>query len=133
MIDPHHRSARWTLETVPERFWARIDVAAGDSDRFLASLGELDAEGHYELIDQFSGLATALVVPRFDELPEAIREQDILKTEELADCVISQGREAYVAVLREPARFPEVRTRPNYCGCVVESCMARFGSYRARE
>lgn len=122
----------WTIETVPQAFWDRIQGAGGDVRTFKESLANLSEADMREVVAQYDGLSETLVTRGFDRFPADLHEELTETLEEIADWVITQGRAFYEDVLANPEKFPrrnQIR-RPIFAGAVIEEYTRRFGPWR---
>jgi hypothetical protein len=123
---------KWTIETVPQGFWDRIEGAGRDVRKFKDSLSPLSRDELREMVAQYGGLSRSLVRRGYHRFPAEAREALTEVLEELANWVITQGRAYYQEVLEHPERFPtrsQIR-RPIFAGAIIEEYTRRFGPWR---
>jgi hypothetical protein len=122
----------WTIDTVPQAFWDRIENAGGDVRKFKESLAALAQDELREMVAQYDGLSKTLVVSGLRRFPEDVREEPTQTLEEIANWVITQGRAFYRDVLEHPEKFPrrnQIR-RPIFAGAIIEEYTRRFGPWQ---
>ena len=122
----------WTIATVPQAFWDRIENAGRDVRKFKESLAALGENELREVVAQYDGLSKALVVGGIGRFPEDVREEPTETLEEIANWVITQGRSFYQDVLEHPEKFPrrqQIR-RPIFAGAIIEEYTRRFGPWQ---
>ena len=122
----------WTIATVPQAFWDRIEGAGGDIRKFKESLATLTQDELREMVAQYDGLSKTLVVSGIRQFPEDVREEQTETLEEIANWVITQGRAFYQDVLEHPDKFPrrnQIR-RPIFAGAIIAEYTRRFGPWQ---
>lgn len=123
----------WTFDSVPLEFWKRIEQANGDIEQFKDILNKLSEPELRKVFNQYKGLSEHLVKNTFNELPQHLKEESIETLEEIANWVITQGKNHYEDVLKNPKKFPlrEDIHRPIFAGGVIRVYTSKFGPWRA--
>lgn len=125
----------WNIRTVPQQFWDRIEGAGGDLRVFKGLLSELSEGQLRQMAEQYGGLARSLVTGGHDRFPEELREELTETLEEIANWVITQGRDYYERILEHPEGFPPRGRihRPIFAGAIIEVYTGKFGPWRGSE
>ena len=111
----------WRFEDVPVSFWARIEAAQGDGERFRASLAELSREELQEMFDQYLELV--------DQLFSSDHYDNDDTTSDIATWVVMQGREHYRNVRDNPDTAPRTRQLHglSFASIISRDFRRRFG------
>ena len=83
-------------------FWSIIAAAGGDRERLRGDLMRLDQQDLRRFQEEFLDLAGELMLPPFNALVE--QSEDGLT--DVAEWVVSQGKDLYRAVVADPLSIP---------------------------
>lgn len=109
-------------------FWQIIHDAGGDKERLRQILHGLSKEEVYRFQDIFVEMATELQDEPYTMYVGEDESEDGIA--DIANWVVSQGKEAYQSVLNQPDRMPEhveLEESSDLFGAAYEVYYARFG------
>jgi len=117
----------WSFDSVPDSFWARIEAAHGDSEKFRGSLADASRDELQEMFTQYTELAEQLFTEAHTALlgPDATEDTAM----DIANWVVMQGKDYYRKVRDDPSQTPRTRQLrgPSFASMIVREYRKRFG------
>ena len=118
----------WSFDSVPDSFWARIEAAHGDSEKFRDSLAGASRDELREMFTQYTELAEQLFTEAHTALMGADATEDTAM--DIATWVVMQGKDYYRKVHDDPSQTPRKRQLrgPSFASMIVREYRKRFGA-----
>lgn len=115
-------------DEISDWFWAMIDAARGSREMLEAKLYKLEKEEiirfHHEFLDAAVELTDG---PFLEQLDESTSEDTL---QDLAEWVVSQGKQFYIEVWKDPRRIADIDLRKGvtYSSVADNVFWERFGA-----